>query len=192
MRFAVFLDRDGVLNKLVVRDGRSGSPHRLDEFELLPGVARAVEMLRRVGLLVVVVTNQPDIARGLLTPAELERIHACLCKLVSVEAIYTCPHDDQDGCSCRKPKPGLLLRASREWNISLPNSYLVGDSWKDIAAGQNVGCKTFLVKRGENDSAGCGADFVVPDVLAAAKMIADYTREAKQANPVPRKGCLAG
>lgn len=172
MRPAAFLDRDGVLNKLVVRNGRAGSPRTSEEFALLPGVVLAVKVLRRAGLLVVVVTNQPDVARGFLTPVELERVHERLRQLVSVDAIYTCLHDDEHGCSCRKPKPGLLLRASKELGISLRTSYLVGDSWKDIAAGQGAGCKTFLVRTPDNNSTDIGADRVVPTLQVAAELIA--------------------
>lgn len=183
MRQAVFLDRDGVLNKLSVRNGRRSSPLTLDEFEVLPGAALTAQMLKRAGLLVVVVTNQPDVARGLLAPAELERMHVCLRRLVSVDAVYTCPHDDLEGCPCRKPKPGLLLRASQEWGISLGKSYLVGDSWRDIEAGRAAGCETFLVESDQNDCSGITADFVVPNLQVAAEMIAaKYAREPGQLN----------
>src|SRR3989442_8917037 len=139
MRRAVFLDRDGVLNRLVARDGQSVSPRRLAEFALLPGVRPAVAALQRASLLVIVVTNQPDLARGALAPAELERMHDRLLKAVPIDAIYACPHDDRNGCTCRKPNPGLLRRASLDWNIHLETSFLVGDTWKDIAAGQAGG-----------------------------------------------------
>ena len=172
MRPAVFLDRDGILNKVIVRNGQKGSPRTVEEFELLPGVASAVAMLRRAGLLVVVVTNQPDVARGFLTAAELERIHECLRSLVSVDAIYACAHDDNDECMCRKPKPGLLLQAAEELNIAITISYLVGDSWKDIQAGRKAGCKTFLVKTADNISTDSDADFVVSNLWAAVDMIA--------------------
>src|SRR2546426_3055063 len=139
MRRAVFLDRDGVLNRLVARNGQSVSPRRLAEFALLPGVRPAVAALRRASLLVIVVTNQPDVARGALTPAELERMHDRLLKTVPIDAIYACPHDEPDSCACRKPNPGLLRRASLDWNIHLETSFLVGDTWKDIAAGKAAG-----------------------------------------------------
>jgi len=173
MRPAVFLDRDGVLNKLVWREGRGVSPRALSEFEVLPEAAACVEALRRAGLLLVVVTNQPDIARGFLTPTELEGMHARLQELVQVDAIYVCPHDDSDRCSCRKPKAGLLLRASRELKIDLPLSYLVGDTWKDVAAGRAAGCKTILVATDEAVVRGSSADSSVPSLEMAAKLICD-------------------
>lgn len=171
MRSAVFLDRDGVLNRLVVRDGRAGSPRTLEEFELLPGVDLAVDILRRASLLVVVVTNQPDVARGFLTPAELERMHECLGRFVSVDAIYTCSHDDEDACPCRKPKPGLLLRAAQELQIPLRKSFLIGDTWKDIEAGKAAGCTTFLINPANKNFAGLAPDFVVSNLPAAVEAI---------------------
>jgi len=171
MRPAVFLDRDGVLNKLVWRDGWRVSPRALSEFEVLPEAAACVEALRGAGLLLVVVTNQPDIARGFLAPAELESMHARLQELLPVDAIYVCPHDDPDGCLCRKPKAGLLLRASREMDIDLEASYLVGDNWKDITAGCAAGCKTVFVQGEEGDRTGISADFVVSSVGRAAELI---------------------
>lgn len=171
MRSAAFLDRDGVLNKLVVRDGRAGSPRTLDEFELLPGVGSAVEALRRAGLLVVVVTNQPDVARGLLVLPELERMHGRLRALLPVDSVYTCPHDDADGCLCRKPKPGLLLQAAWELQISLKDSWLVGDSWKDIEAGKAASCTTLLVQSSDLNPGRIAPNLVVSNLPAAAQAI---------------------
>lgn len=171
MQRAVFLDRDGVLNRLVVCDGRAVSPRALAEFALLPGVRAAVEALRRAALRVIVVTNQPDIARGALSLAELERMHTQLLRAVPVDAIYTCPHDDLDGCACRKPKSGLFHGASRDWNIHLEASFLVGDSWKDIAAGRAVGCTTILVASPESHLAEVTPNFAVHNLPAAAELI---------------------
>ena len=170
MRAAVFLDRDGVLNRLVPRGGRLVSPRLMEEFHLLPGVSETVQRLRSAGLLVVVVTNQPDIARGLMNPQELERMHMRLRSMVQVDAIYACCHDDSDRCFCRKPKPGLLIQASREMEIDLSLSCVIGDSWKDIGAGRNAGCKTFLIQ-GPEDPRGVPAAFVVPSLQAAVELI---------------------
>lgn len=171
MRRAVFLDRDGVLNRLVMRDGQGVSPRALAEFALLPGVRPAVEALQRASLLVIVVTNQPDLARGALTPAELARMHGRLARAVRVNGIYTCPHDDRDGCACRKPNPGLLRRASLDWNISLEASFLVGDTWIDIAAGKAAGCATIQIAAVPCVTASVTADFTVQDLPAAAELI---------------------
>ncbi len=170
MQRAVFLDRDGVLTRLVRRGGRRLSPRTLGEFAVLPTARPAVRALRRAGWLVIVVTNQPDVARGALAPETLERMHHRLRRAVPVDAIYACPHDDADGCDCRKPKPGLLRQASSEWGIGLRASFLVGDSWKDIAAGRAAGCSTILVGEAE-----CPPDvrpsFVLKNLAAAAELI---------------------
>ena len=147
MRRALFLDRDGVLNALVRRDGRWLSPLHLADFAVLPGVARAVRALRRAGLVALVVTNQPELARGRLHASELERMHEELGRAIELDGIYVCPHRDADRCQCRKPLPGLLLAAARQWGVSLRASFLVGDSPKDIAAGRAAGCRTILVGR---------------------------------------------
>ena len=171
MRRAVFLDRDGVLNRLVAHNGRAVAPRALAEFALLPGVAAAVAALRSAGLLAVVVTNQPEVARGRLDPTELARMHDRLRQAVPVDAIYVCPHDDADTCACRKPRPGLLHRASREWNIHLEASFVVGDTERDLAAGKAAGCATILIARPENPPARMAADVTVRDLPAAAELI---------------------
>ena len=150
MRPAVFLDRDGVLNKLVPRGPQSllVAPRVASEFAFLPGVRPAVGRLRRCGLLVVVVTNQPEIARGRLSADELERMHLRLRSVIPVHAVYTCPHDDDDACYCRKPLPGLILRAVCDWQISLRDSFIIGDSWRDIEAGASAGCATVWIDYG--------------------------------------------
>ena len=176
MRPAAFLDRDGVLNRLVVAEERARSPRTLKEFELLPDVARAVETLHRADLLVVVVTNQPDVARGLLSAAELERMHEWLRRVVAVDAIYVCPHDDRDECLCRKPRPGLLLAASQEWGIPLAGSYLVGDSWKDMEAGRRAGCRTILLGAARSPEKTLGIDLVARDLARATELITRVQR----------------
>lgn len=148
MRRALFLDRDGVLNALVRRDGRWLSPLHLEDFAVLPGVARAVRALRKAGLVALVVTNQPELTRGRLRPSELARMHAALGRAIELDGIYVCPHRDADRCECRKPLPGMLLAAAQHWRVSLRGSFLVGDSPKDIAAGRAAGCRTILVGRG--------------------------------------------
>lgn len=177
MRRAVFLDRDGVLTRLVRRGGRRVSPRKLGQFAVLPAARPAVRALRRAGWLVIVVTNQPDVARGALAPATLERMHRQLRRAVPVDAIYACPHDDADGCDCRKPKPGLLRQASREWGIHLERSFLVGDTWKDIAAARSAGCTAILVGDPGADLHGMRPNFVLPDLPAAAELILAGTLE---------------
>jgi D-glycero-D-manno-heptose 1,7-bisphosphate phosphatase len=171
MRAAVFLDRDGILNRLVVRDGCAVSPRSFSQFEVLPGVAGALERLKRLGFLAIGVTNQPDIARGFLKPEDLERMHEYLRTTLPLDAIYTCPHVDGDGCACRKPKPGLLLRGAAEWQIRLEDSWVVGDSWKDLEAGRAARCNTCLVRTSATGETPSGAMVVVSSLAEAVNAI---------------------
>jgi len=141
-RRAVFLDRDGVINRSLVRDGKPYAPTHASEFELLPGVPAALSRLRQHGFLNIVVTNQPDIATGKQRLEDLDALHERLQAELAIDAIKICCHLDTDACACRKPKPGLLLEAASEFNIDLGASFMVGDRWRDVAAGQHAGCKT--------------------------------------------------
>lgn len=147
LRRAVFLDRDGVLVKVIVRDGRPYSPSRLAEMEILPGVREALERLRREGFLLIVVTNQPEVARGTLTADALEQMHRDLRQALPLDDIRVCLHDDADECACRKPKPGMILAAARRHGVDLRRSFLVGDRWRDIEAGRAAGCATVLIEQ---------------------------------------------
>src|SRR5260370_19681082 len=145
MRRAVFLDRDGVLNRATVVAGRPYPPASLAEFEVLPGVAPACMKLREAGFLLIAVTNQPDVARGTQQRKVVEAINEALLTEVPLDDIRVCYHDEQDRCYCRKPLPGLLLQAANEWQIDLSASFMVGDRWKDIETGRRAGCKTILI-----------------------------------------------
>lgn len=142
---AVFLDRDGVLNRAVVREGKPYPPRDLSEFEILPGVPEAIQQLRRDGFDLIVVTNQPDVARGQATRANVEAINARLKSELCVDEILTCFHDDRDACTCRKPRPGFMFQMRDERGIDLSRSFVVGDRWRDLEAGRNAGCQTVLI-----------------------------------------------
>ena len=146
MRRAVFLDRDGVLNRTYVVRGIPHPPSSLSEFEVLPGVAQACKRLKEAGFLLIVVTNQPDVARGVQQRAVVEAINQALLSELPLDDIRVCYHDDQDHCSCRKPLPGLLIQAAKDWQIDLSASFMVGDRWKDIETGREAGCKTILIE----------------------------------------------
>ncbi len=148
MRRAVFLDRDGVINRSIVREGKPFPPATLDELEILPGVNEALSLLRAAGYLLIVVTNQPDVARGKTSKKSVEALNISLQERLPIDAIFPCYHDDSDHCNCRKPKPGLLLAAAQKFNVNVAMSYMVGDRWRDIEAGLAVGCKTFFVDYG--------------------------------------------
>jgi D-glycero-D-manno-heptose 1,7-bisphosphate phosphatase len=145
MNKAVFLDRDGVLNRSFVIDGVPKPPVSLNEVEILDGVVEAIQILKVNNFLPVVVTNQPDVARGFITQSLVEGINAHIGISTGIEYFYTCFHDDADLCDCRKPAPGLIHLASHELDIAIPQSYMVGDRWRDISAGQSAGCKTFFI-----------------------------------------------
>lgn len=169
---AVFLDRDGVLNHTTERDGVPHPPASPDELQILPGVPEALNLLAAQGLLRIVVTNQPDVARGTQTRQMVQAIHDRLRSLLPLDAIYTCFHDDADRCACRKPKPGLFLSAAKDYNLDLSRSFLVGDRWSDVAAGQAAGCVTFLLCRSYSHGERCSPQFKVDSLLEAAGMIA--------------------
>ena len=143
---AVFLDRDGVINRAIVRDGKPYPPCSLEELEVAED-AGCLGRLKSLGFLLLVVTNQPDIARGSQTIEALEAIHEFLRRALPLDDFLVCPHDDRDGCACRKPRPGLLFEAQRRFGIDLDRSFLVGDRWRDIDAGRAAGCRTVHLDR---------------------------------------------
>jgi D-glycero-D-manno-heptose 1,7-bisphosphate phosphatase len=148
VRRAVFLDRDGVINRSVVRGGKPYAPESVEETEILEGVGEALASLRRAGFLNIIVTNQPDVTTGKLKIETVELIHQRLRNEFALDDIKVCYHGDVDGCECRKPKPGMLLEAAREFGIDLERSFMVGDRWRDVAAGQAAGCANFFIDYG--------------------------------------------
>jgi D-glycero-D-manno-heptose 1,7-bisphosphate phosphatase len=144
---AVFLDRDGVLNRGVVADGKPFAPVNVAELELMPGVPESLARLSAAGFLLIVATNQPDVARGRASRAGIDEIHDWMRQHLPLTAIRVCFHDDQDLCACRKPKPGLLIAAAVDYEIQLERSFMIGDRWRDIGAGKAAGCTAILVNR---------------------------------------------
>jgi len=169
---AVFLDRDGVLNDVVYRAGRAESPRSPAEFRINPDAAAACARLKDAGFLIVVATNQPDVARGQVTPEVLHELHDILRRAVSVDDIVVCPHDDADGCECRKPLPGLLVEAAHRWGADLGASFFIGDRWRDVDAGKAAGCTAIFLDRGdESEKTPEGADLRFHGLLEAAEWI---------------------
>lgn len=168
---AVFLDRDGVLNQVVLRAGRPHPPACLAELVILPGVAQALAHLKAAGYRLVVVSNQPDVARGVTSQATVEAMHAALSALLPLDAILTCVHDDADGCPCRKPAPGMIFDAARLLDLDPGISHLVGDRWRDIEAGRRAGCQTYFVERGYDEPPPRAPDFRVRSLLEASQII---------------------
>jgi len=168
---AIFIDRDGVMNKVIMRNGKPSSPWKLEEFEIFPDVKECLETFREMGFLNIVFTSQPDISRGNLKIEDLEKMHKIILETLPVDDIKFCPHDDKDNCQCRKPKPGLLLEAAKAWSIDLENSFVIGDSWKDIGAGEAAGCKTILIRRNYNKDLKENYNFEVENLKEAIKII---------------------
>lgn len=143
---AVFLDRDGTIIRNFL-EGETYAPLRtLDQFEILPSVSTAIDLLKSNSFLPIVVTNQPDLARGTVEMDFVTSTNKKLEMELGIKHFYVCPHDDQHNCPCRKPKPGMILTAAEDLGLSIVDSYLVGDSWKDIAAANSAGCSAFWIR----------------------------------------------
>ncbi len=142
---AVFLDRDGVLNQAIVSGGKPGAPRTLEEFGIPADRVACLEELKRRGFALIVVTNQPDVRRGRLSIAAIEEMHRKLRAALPVDDVLVCFHDEGDDCQCRKPRPGLLVEAQRKYELDLSGSFLIGDRWKDVDAGNAAGCRTVLI-----------------------------------------------
>lgn len=171
MKKAVFLDRDGVINEALVESGLPTSPKQVEELKILPGAKRAIEMLQVAKFEIVVVTNQPDVARGKVKAETVTEINNFLAQFLSINNFFTCFHDDRDACTCRKPESGMLLEAANKLALDLSSSYLVGDRWKDIVAGQSVGCKCFFIDYGYSEPKPTLPYVRVESLLEAAKSI---------------------
>lgn len=172
-RRAVFLDRDGVINRVILRDGNPCPPNSLAALEILPGVAEALERLKSAGFILIVVSNQPDVARGTTKREVVETIHAHLANALPIDGFMVCYHDTPDDCSCRKPRPGMLFASARELDLDLAKSYMIGDRWRDIEAGRRAGCKTLFIDCGYAEEAPRDYDFRVESLTEAASVILD-------------------
>jgi len=185
MKKAVFLDRDGTIN---FNRGYISDPTLL---EIRPGVGRGIRLLNEHGFLTIVVTNQSGIARGLLSPKMLQRIHVSMAnelrrESARIDAIYYCPHHPEDGCRCRKPQPGLLEKAVIDYNIDASRSFMIGDRMLDVLAGHSIGCKTILVPEDrelvieEMQQTHIVPDFVADDFVSGVKWILQSTRNYRK------------
>jgi len=169
MRRAVFLDRDGVINKAIIKNSRPLSPRIIEDFEIISEAEVALKLFRDLRYINIIATNQPDIARGLMRQQALDEMHNLIREKLAVDDIFICPHDDSDNCHCRKPKPGMIIDAAVKWNIDLGSSYFIGDTWKDIYAGKAAGCLTILLERSYNEN--LNSDYVINTLLDATKII---------------------
>jgi len=171
MKKAVFLDRDGVINKAFIKDGLPKSPTSLNELEILPGVKESILRLKKLNFICLVVTNQPEVTRGKINKNTVIKMNSFLKKKIELDDIFVCYHDDKDNCNCRKPKPGLLLQAKKKWNVDFKKSFIVGDRWRDIQAGKKVGCKTIFLDYKYKDIKPKNPDFVTDTLLNATYII---------------------
>ena len=169
MSRAVFLDRDGVINRVILRDGKPFSPRTLKEFVFHEGIEEFLAESRKAGFLNIVFTNQPDIARGLADSNVVQSMHDSIRKSLPVDDIFLCPHDDKDNCRCRKPKPGMLIDAAEKWNIDLDASFVIGDQSRDVEAGKKAGCFTVLLDCPYNKNVEC--DHRTPNLRSALEII---------------------
>jgi D-glycero-D-manno-heptose 1,7-bisphosphate phosphatase len=168
---AIFLDRDGVINKSIVREGKLYPPENLSQMKLLSGVKEALTLFKQAGFLIIVVTNQPDVARGTVEKNEVDAIHRALLECLPLDEIMVCFHDNKDKCSCRKPKPGFLFAAAEKWDIRLSESYMIGDRWSDMAAGVSAGCKTVFIDYDYDEKRPESYDFQVKTLFEAAFLL---------------------
>ena len=168
---AIFLDRDGIINKSKIVKGKPFPPLSLEEFEFNKGIKIFINTLDDKKFKKIIITNQPDFARGKTSKKNIEDIHAFILKHLSIDEIYTC-WDSHDGVSdLKKPSPGLILKAAKEHNISLKDSYMVGDRWKDIDAGSRAGCTTIFVDYHYDEELNITPDHVISDIREALKII---------------------
>lgn len=171
MQRGIFLDRDGVLNQAVIREGKPYPPASLEELRIFEEVPGALAELRAAGFLLVGATNQPDVARGLQRAEVVRSINDHLCRRLRLLEILTCYHNDSDGCDCRKPAPGLLLAGARKWGIDLHRSFMVVDRWRDIEAGRRAGCRTVFIDRHYREKSPEGYCVQVSSMREAAEWI---------------------
>ena len=142
---AFFFDRDGILNKSIIKNHKPYSPRFPKELILNRELLSFIKKLKNKGFLIFVVSNQPDIKKGKLSKYSLKIINSIIKKYFLIDEIYICSHEKNDNCKCRKPKPGMLIEASKKWNVDLKKSFLIGDRWKDITAGTIMNCTTIFI-----------------------------------------------
>ncbi len=173
MRPAVFLDRDGILCRSVVREGKPYPPAGWSSFALVEGAKDGCDRLRHQGFALVCVTNQPDLSRGSADAKLVNAMNDHLRRELMLDDIRVCMHDDKDGCACRKPKPGLIVDAARDHGVDLTRSYMVGDRWRDMGAGRTAGCRCVFVDYGYDERRPESSDFVAKNVVEALVRIAN-------------------
>tara|TARA_B100001123_G_C15312264_1_gene1024833 strand:- start:953 stop:1564 length:612 start_codon:yes stop_codon:yes gene_type:complete len=171
MNKAVFLDRDGVINKIFKKNGLPFSPPNFEQFEILPGVKESIIKFKKLNFYSIIITNQPDVSRGKIKKKTVLKMNDHIKKEIKIDDIFVCFHDDHDNCDCRKPKPGLIHNAIKKWNININKSFMIGDRKKDIDAGKSAGCKTIFLDYNYNEAKPDKPDFITNTLLDAALII---------------------
>ncbi len=171
VRPVVYLDRDGVLNRALIRDGKPYPPASVEETEILPDVPEALILLKQSGAQLAVITNQPDVARGTQTRQQVNNINAFLAARLPLDRFEVCFHDESENCDCRKPKPGLIRSAARALDADPKEGFVVGDRWRDIEAGEAAGCRTIWIDRGYAEKTPSNYDYRAESLLGAARWI---------------------
>ena len=177
MKKSVFLDRDGVINKAYIKDGLPQSPNSLNELKILPGVKESIIKLKKLNFICLMVTNQPNVSRKKIDKNSVIQMNNFLKNEIALDDIFVCYHDDSDNCNCRKPKPGLLLQAGKKWDVDFKKSFMIGDRWRDIQAGEKVGCKTIFLDYKYNEKKPKKPDFVSDSLFNAAHIIEKLIHE---------------
>lgn len=172
---AIFLDRDGVLNHAIVKNGKPYPPKSIAELVIPEGVPDALVSLKAAGYYLIGATNQPDVVRGKILKSTVEEINDQLMKTLPLDEILVCYHDDQENCQCRKPKPGLLLQSEKKYQLSLKDCFMIGDRWRDIEAGQQAGCQTVWIDYQYTETKPMNPSFVAANFVDAAKWILENT-----------------
>ena len=171
MRKAIFLDRDGVINKIFIKNGLPFSPDTFDQLEILTGVKESILRLKKLNFLCLVATNQPDVSRGKIKKKTIVKMNNYLKHEIELDDVFVCYHDDHDNCRCRKPKSGLLLDAAKKWDVDLKKSFMIGDRWKDIEAGKSAGCKTIFIDCDYNEKKPNSPNFTTDSLINAVRII---------------------
>lgn len=178
MKLGVFIERDGVLNQVRVERQQQVVPTSLADFKINEGAVPLLKKLRAAGFKIIVTTNQPGVSRGYLSRRELDRMHDLLRRVLPIDDLFLCAHDEADRCPCRKPKAGLLTEAKFKWHLDLDRSFVISDKWQDAEAARAAGCTSLLV-----DSPWIGTvhhDFVLPNL----KTVVEKILQLKTADPV--------
>lgn len=168
---AVFLDRDGIINEPIIRDGLPFSPMDVDEFYFTSEIVPLTKKIKDRGFSIFVISNQPEVARGNLSTEMLAKMNILMMKKLPIKDFIICTHDDADQCSCRKPRPGSIISLSEKYGINLRKSFMIGDRWKDVEAGKSAGCRTIFLDRGYSEPINCRPDHIVGSLLSCESFI---------------------